>query len=161
MYVRIYVSVCTLVSWQAVRIYQPPNQCIILWRPTLSSPQLLGLNPSKAWMSGVVLKWSQGALLGGLGCVLCRAWRVLWGQHGLLILKAKPARQLVDNAYLSWTWSNLREVFMLKAGPSWVKLRLHEWKRLRGFTVRGLFNQTSKQTDISTCVCIVYWIEVN
>ena len=23
-------SMCTLVSWRAVRIYQPPNQCIIL-----------------------------------------------------------------------------------------------------------------------------------
>ena len=27
-------------------------------------------------------------------------------------------------------------------GPSWVKLNLREWKRLRGFTVRVLFNQT-------------------
>ena len=66
-------------------------------------------------------------------------------------LKAKqtnePARQLVDNADLSWTWSVLRAVFVLKARPSWVKLKRHEWKRLRGFTVRGLFNQTNKQTN--------------
>jgi len=53
------------------------------------------------------------------------------------------------------------EVFVLKAKPSWLKLKRHEWKRLRGFTVGVLFNQTNKQTDISTCVCIVYWIEVN
>ena len=29
-YVHMYVLVCTLVSWQAVRIYQLPNRCIIL-----------------------------------------------------------------------------------------------------------------------------------
>jgi len=44
----------------------------------------------------------------------------------LLTLKAEPARQLVDNADLSWTWSALSAVFVLKARPSWVKLRLHE-----------------------------------
>ena len=73
----------------------------------------------------------------------------------MLTLKAEPARQLVDNAYLSWTWSVLRAVFVLKARPSWVKLKRHEWKCLRGFTVRGLFNQTNKQTnkrDSSTTV---------
>ena len=57
----------------------------------------------------------------------------------------EPARQLVDNANLSWTWSALWEVFVLKAGPSWVKLKRHKWKRLRVFTVRVLFNQTNKQ----------------
>ena len=36
---------------------------------------------------------------------------------------------------------------VLKAGPSWVKLDRHEWKRPRGFTVRVLFNQTNKQTN--------------
>ena len=40
-----------------------------------------------SWVSGVVFKWSQGALLGGLGCVKCRARVIRWG---------KPARQLVD-----------------------------------------------------------------
>ena len=54
---------------------------------------------------------------------------------------------MVSNAYLSWTWSTLRAVFVLKARPSWVKLKLHEWKRLKGFTVRVLFNQTNKQTN--------------
>ena len=88
---------------RAVRIYQPPNRCIILWIPTPSSPQQLGSNPSKAWVSTVVFKWSQGALLGGLGCVLCRACVIHWDQHGLLTLKAEPARQRVDNANLSWT----------------------------------------------------------
>ena len=58
--------------------------------------------------------------------------------------------QMVSNAYLSWTWSTLRAVFVLKARPSWVKLKLHEWKRLRGFTVRVLFNQTNKQTNKKT-----------
>ena len=38
-------------------------------------------------------------------------------------------------------------VYMLKARPSWVKLKRHEWKRLRGFTVRVVFNQTNKQTN--------------
>ena len=57
---------------------------------------------------------------------------------------------MVSNAYLSWTWSTLRAVFVLKARPSWVKLKLHEWKRLRGFTVRVLFNQTNKQTNKKT-----------
>ena len=61
-------------------------------------------------------KWSQGALLGGLEYVW--AWRVRRGQHGLLTLKAEPARQLVDNAYLSWTWSVLWAVFMLKVRQS-------------------------------------------
>jgi len=60
----------------------------------------------------------------------------------LLTLKAKPARQRVDNADLSWTWSVLRAVFVLKARPSWVKLKRHEWKRLWGFTARVLFNKT-------------------
>ena len=45
---------------------------------------------------------------------------------GLLILKGEPARQLVDNADLSWNWSALQSVFVLKAGPSWVKLNIHE-----------------------------------
>ena len=36
---------------------------------------------------------------------------------------------------------------MLNARPSRVKLRLHEWNRLRGFTVRVLFIQTDKQTN--------------
>ena len=36
---------------------------------------------------------------------------------------------------------------MLKARPSCVKLNLHEWKRLRGLTVRVLFNQSNKQTN--------------
>ena len=61
----------------AIRFYQSPNQCIILCRPTQSLPELLGLNPSKALVSRVVIKWRQGALLGGLGGVLCRVWR-LW-----------------------------------------------------------------------------------
>ena len=147
-YVPMYVSVCTLVSWWAFRIYQPPNWCIILWMPTLFSPQLLGSNPSKAWVLGSVFKWSQGALLGGLGCVLRRACVIQWGQHvpGLLILKAEPACQLVDNVYLSWTWSVLQTVFVLKARLSWVKLKHHEWTHLRGFTVRVLFNHKNKQT---------------
>jgi len=68
----------------------------------------------------------------------------------LLTLKAEPARQLVDNAYLRWTWSVLRAVFVLKARPSWVNLKRHEWKRLRGFTVRVVFNQTNKQTNKQT-----------
>jgi len=34
---------------------------------------------------------------------------------------------------------------VLKARPSWVKLKLHEWKRLRGFSVRVLLGQTSKK----------------
>ena len=37
----------------------------------------------------------------------------------------------------------------LKARPSWVKLKLHKWKLLRGFTVRALFNQPNKQTSSS------------
>ena len=118
--VHMYESVYTLVSWRAVRIYQPPNPCMILWMPTPSSPQLLGLNPSKAWLLGEVFKWSQGALLGGLGCVLCGACVILWSQHGFLTSKAKLVRQLVDNAYLSWTWSVLQLVFMLKARQFWV-----------------------------------------
>ena len=37
---------------------------------------------------------------------------------------------------------------VLKAGPSWVKLKIREWKRPRGFTVRGLsIKQTNKQTN--------------
>jgi hypothetical protein len=36
---------------------------------------------------------------------------------------------------------------VLNAGLSWVKLKCHEWKCLRGFTVRDLFNQTNKQTN--------------
>ena len=32
-------------------------------------------------------------------------------------------------------------------GPSWVKLNIHEWKRLRGFTAGVLFTQTNKQTN--------------
>ena len=36
---------------------------------------------------------------------------------------------------------------MLKARPSWVKLKRHEWKPPRGFTVRDLFNQTNKQFE--------------
>ena len=54
------------------------------------------------------------------------------------------------SAYLSWTWSALRAVFVLKARPSWVKLKRHKWKRLRGFTVRVLFNQTNKQNVLKT-----------
>ena len=65
----------------------------------------------------------------------------------MLPLKAEPARQLVDNAYLSWTWSVLRTVFLLTARLSWLNLKRHEWKRLRGFTVRVSFNQTNKQTN--------------
>ena len=66
----------------------------------------------------------------------------------MLILKREPARQLVDNADLSWNWSALWAVFVLKAGPSWVKLNLHEWKRPWGFTVQGLsIKQTNKQTN--------------
>ena len=39
---------------------------------------------------------------------------------------------------------------MLKAGPSWVKLKIHEWERPWGFTVRVLFNkQTNKQTNMT------------
>ena len=72
------------------------------------------------------------------------------GQHGLLILKAEPAHQLVDNADLSRTWSVLQADFMLKARPSWVKLKRHEWNRLSGFTARGLFQKTNKQTDKQT-----------
>ena len=34
------------------------------------------------------------------------------------------------HADLSWTWSALRTVFVLKAGPSWVKLKRREWERL-------------------------------
>ena len=101
-------------------------------------------------MSGPVFKWNQGALLGGLGCVWCRAWRVWWDQYGLLILKGEPARQLVDHANLSWNWSALRAIFVLKAGQSWVKLNIHECKRLRGFTARVSFTrQTNKQTNKS------------
>ena len=44
----------------------------------------------------MVFKWSQGALLGGLGGVLCGVWRLWEGQHDLPILKAEPARQRVD-----------------------------------------------------------------
>ena len=135
-----------LVSWQAVRIYQPPNPCIILWMPTLLLPQQLGSKSSKIRVSSTVFKWSQEVLLGGLGGVLCRVWRVQWGQHRLLTLKAEPARQLVDNADLSWNWSALWTVFVLKARPSWVKFNLYKWNRLRGFTVRVLFKQANKQT---------------
>ena len=42
------------------------------------------------------------------------------------------------------------KVFVLKARPSWVKLKRHEWKPPRSFTVRGLFNQTNKQTKQNT-----------
>ena len=35
--------------------------------------------------------------------------------------------------------TNKQKVFVLKAGQSWVKLNIHEWKRLRGFTARVLF----------------------
>ena len=46
------------------------------------------------------------------------------------------------------TWSALWVVFVLKAGPSWVKLKICEWKRPRGFTVRVLsIKQTNKQTN--------------
>ena len=111
------------------------------------------LEPFWGWVSGPVFKWNQGALLGGLGCVWCRAWRVQWDQQELLILKGKPARQLVDNANLSWNWSALRTVFVLKAGPSWVKLNIHEWKRLRGFTARVLSTkQTNKPNMVKTCL---------
>jgi len=112
-------------------------------------------NTSKAWVLGAV--WHQGALLGGLGCVLRRACVIQWGQHGLLTLKAEPVRQLVDNAYLSWPWSALWAVFVLKARPSWVKLKRHKWKSLRGFTVRVLFNQPNKQTNKQAsvlCQCL-------
>ena len=64
-----------------------------------------------------------------------------------MTLKAEPARQLVDNADLSWTWSVLRVVFVLKASPSWLKLKRHEWKRLWGFTAGVLFNKTNKKTN--------------
>jgi len=47
-------------------------------------------------------------------------------KHHLLTLKAKPARQLVDNADLIWPWSAVRVVFVLKARPSWAKLKRHE-----------------------------------
>ena len=36
---------------------------------------------------------------------------------------------------------------MLKARLSWVKIKRHEWKCLRGFTVQVLFNQTNEQTN--------------
>ena len=68
----------------------------------------------------------------------------------MLTLKAEPARQLVDNADLSWTWSVLRAVCVLKARPSWVKLKRHEWKRLWGFTTWVLFNKTNKTNKVGT-----------
>ena len=44
-------------------------------------------------------------------------------------------------------WSVLWAVFVLKAEPSWIKLKRHEWKHPRGFTVRVLsIKQTNKQT---------------
>ena len=61
-------------------------------------------------------------------------------------------RQLVDNAYLSWTWSVLWVVFVLKAGPSLVKL-----KTMRGSISVVLLSwfystklQASKQTNKQT-----------
>ena len=52
--------------------------------------------------------------------------------------------------------SVLRAVFVLKAKPSGVKLKRHDWlmkwKRLRGFTVRVLFNQTNKQKMLAWIV---------
>ena len=34
---------------------------------------------------------------------------------------------------------------MLKAGPSWVKLKHHEWKRPRGFTFRDLYQGEERE----------------
>ena len=68
--------------------------------------------------SGGAIKRVRMRLVSGLACPV--------SQHGLLTLKAKPARQLVDNADLSWNWSVLRAVFVLKVGLSWVKLNIHE-----------------------------------
>ena len=42
---------------------------------------------------------------------------------------------------------------MLKARPSWVKLKRHEWRRLWGFTVWGLSNKTNKQTNKLAKIC--------
>ena len=78
---------------------------------------------SKAWVSRTVFTWSQGALLGGLGCVWCRAWRVLWGE----------------------TCGQCQPLAGFRAESKTVlgKHKRHEWKHLRGFTVCGLFNQTN------------------
>jgi len=48
------------------------------------------------------------------------------------------------------SWSALWAVFVLKAGPSWVKLKICKWNHPRGFTVRVLsIKQTNIQTNMS------------
>jgi len=87
--------------------------------------------------------------LGGLRCVLYWACFIRWDQHGLLTLKVKSARQLADNAYLSWTCSVLRAGFVRKAKLSWVKLKRHS----RSGSVSGVLLSgvcPNKQTDNPT-----------
>jgi len=68
-------------------------------------------------------------------------------------LKAEPARQLVDNAYLSWTWSVLRECspggFRAESKTVWGKAQAprltDEVEASQGFYCPG-FIQPNKQT---------------
>jgi len=75
----------------------------------------------------------------------------------VLTLKAELALQLVDNAYLSWTWSALRVGFVLKARPSWVTLKAQAplVEASQGVYCPG-FVQPKKQTNISVTIKLNY-----
>ena len=79
-------------------------------------------------------------------------WEDLWGLASLV--RSACSADLESRASSSTcrlqtlaTWSAVLAVFVLKAGPSWVKLKIRKWKCPRGFTVRVLsIKQTNKQT---------------
>jgi len=79
--------------------------------------------------------------------------RLVWGLRSPVRsawsadLESRTSPSTCTATYLGWTWSVLRAVFVLKAGPSWVKVKQYEWKPPKGFTVRVLFNQTNRQTN--------------
>ena len=52
---------------------------------------------------------------------------------------------------LSQTWRQspeCRRIPSIQASKTWVKLKRHEWKRPKGFTIRVLFKQTNKQKKV-------------
>ena len=135
---------------KGIRYYSTIYLCLPLCKVGQQSPECRQ-NPSIQASKHLTNKQTMSASLPGVllsGVYSTKETnKQSWGQHGLLTLKAKQARQLVDNAYLSWTCSVLRAVFVLKAIQSWLKLKHHEWKRLRGFTVWILIRPT-KQTNL-------------
>ena len=94
------------------------------------------------WVSGVVFKWSQGALLGvlgcGLGCVKCRARVIRWG-----VL----ACQLVHCP--SWTWSVSGQfscMYMYMNIYTWFHQKFYDFQ---GFGVKSLSIRHSTRKKFS------------